>query len=51
MDIRRFFDKFIDTTPFTDEQLTQLLQQEKEKSDYKRLLAFNKKTYQLEAEK
>lgn len=46
MDIRRFFDRFIDTTSFTDEQLRQLLQAEKEKVDFKRIVAFNKKSLQ-----
>lgn len=47
MDIRRFFDRFIDTTSFTDEELRQLLQAEKERSEFKRIVAFNKKTLQL----
>ncbi|NRD81158.1 hypothetical protein HPT25_28100 [Bacillus sp. BRMEA1] len=48
MDIRHFFDKFIDTSSFTDDQLRQLLQAEKERSEFKRIVAFNKKTLQLE---
>lgn len=51
MDIRRFFDKFIDTSSFTDEQLRQLLQVEKERSEFKRIVAFNKKSLQLDCEK
>lgn len=31
MDIRRFFDRFIDTSSYTDDQLKRLYEEEKEK--------------------
>jgi hypothetical protein len=33
MDIRRFFDRFIDVTDYTDERLMQLLLEEKEREE------------------